>query len=142
MATTPPAATDVDERIRKRARWESFAFEVPEPGRVIVVNHSYGVDPDKHTYTVTVEDGRAVACTCLHFEHRRTPCKHIVRAEDEPAVMAAASVSEELFVTDGGMAALPEHGHEVCDNGSPGCPGADADELGCFACFCESEARR
>lgn len=139
MATTPSAHADVDERIRKRAIWESFSFEVPEPGRVIVVNHSYGVDPDKHAYTVTVENGRAVACTCLHFEHRKATCKHMVRVEQEPAVMAAASVSQELPITDGGVRALPQIEPEECENGNPGCPGPDSDDLPCFQCFCESE---
>lgn len=132
MATTPSAATDADERIRLRARWEAFELSVPEPGRVTVVNHSYGVDPDKHTYTVTVEDGRAVECTCLHFEHRKTTCKHMVRVEEEPAVMAAASA----VLPDGGRSAT-----YPCVRDDPECPGPDGDDLPCFACYSEQVAR-
>lgn len=142
MATTPSAATDVDERIRKRARWESFAFEVPEPGKVTVVNHSYGVDPENHTYTVTVEEGRAVECSCLHYHHRKTTCKHMVRVEEEPAVMAAASTSDKERVTDGGVLALPESETEECHNGNPGCPGPNGDDLPCYPCFTEQKVSR
>lgn len=132
----------IDDRIRKRARFESFSFAVPEPGQVEITNHSWGDQAESHRYRVAVEDGRAVECSCPHFVHRKQICKHIVKTEQEPAVLAAASVSEEQPVTDGGVAALPGTEPEACDNDVPGCPGQASDELGCFACYREQVARQ
>lgn len=99
------SATDDEpnEKVQKRAQWESFAFSVIEPGTVRVENHSYGADEvDEHTYRVEIKHGSAVACTCPADEHHPGPCKHRTAVEANAPVLAAAS---GVVATDGGQLA-------------------------------------
>jgi hypothetical protein len=130
MAQVSPVATGIEERIRKRAAYESFSFEVLEAGRVTITNHSYGHEAELHRYSVTVEDGEAVACSCPFNRHREQTCKHMFRIESEPAVIAAASVTpnqdEEGGAQSGG--ASPNDSEE-CIAGDSDCPGPGGDDL-------------
>lgn len=78
----------------RRAEHEAFEFSIPVAGRVRVENFSHD-DVDEHEYVVDVEDGTAIWCTCPDHEHRNIRCKHMIAVEDRPAIMAAASASED-----------------------------------------------
>jgi hypothetical protein len=86
-------AAAADEQTLKRARWEHLRLAaVPGAGRVNVCNVSYGVDAKlDHTYTVTVDRGEPIDCTCPAAEYQPGPCKHVVAVGDAPAVIAAAA---------------------------------------------------
>ena len=95
-----------DER---RARWERFSMTVlggAGGGFVNVRNDSYGDDAGAHVYSVRVEDGRAVGCSCPHATHRGAHCKHQVAVENRPLVVssatAAGATNARRVVTDGG----------------------------------------
>ena len=89
-------ATEQCRRDELRARFEGFEFRVPAEGRVLVTNVSYGqAETDEHRYVVTVENGVAWACTCLHHQHRSARCKHMRASEDRDTVMLAASATDE-----------------------------------------------
>lgn len=136
-------ALDADETTEKRAKWESFAFVLPTAGKVNVANHSYGDDEAKeHTYTVTVDEGGPIECTCPAFEYHCAPgeaCKHMVAVtETEPVLAAALELvteddDEPEIRTDGGIVeAEPESVRpEECT-----CL-ARMEDLACWPCFRE-----
>lgn len=113
-------ALDADETTTKRARWEAFAFVIAttaeHEANVAVANQSYGDEAAReHTYTVTVDAGGPIECTCPAFTYHCQPgeaCKHMLAvAETEPVRLAALrSVAEDdggadepELVTDGGL---------------------------------------
>lgn len=105
----------------------AFEFAVPTPGKVNIANTSYGAEETReHTYTVDVENGSATGCTCPDDSYRPGRCKHRDAVESVAAVLAAAS---------------PEVDGDTCPNGTPGCPGADGDELPCFECYSVEDSR-
>lgn len=137
---------DADETTEKRAKWESFAFVIPTAGKVNVANHSYGDEEAReHTYTVTVDAGGPIDCTCPAFEYHCQPgeaCKHMLAVmETEPVLVAVLrSVAEDRddgddepeLVTDGGQvvdADADTERPEEC-NCRPRSEG-----LACFPCF-------
>ena len=95
----------IDEQ---RARWERFSMTVLDGdggGYVNVRNDSYGDDASAHTYSVEVDDGVAVGCSCPHAVHRGAHCKHQVAVEQRPLVVSSASAaSASRVATDGGEA--------------------------------------
>jgi len=86
----------------QRAQWEEFQFTVcPEVGYVNVCNRSHN-DDAAHTYSVEVNDGEAVGCSCPHAVHRGAHCKHQIGVERSPLVLHSASAAEQARVaTDG-----------------------------------------
>ena len=87
-------AAEQCRRDERRARYEGFEFRVPAEGRVLVTNVSYGqAEADDHRYVVTVENGVAWSCTCLHHEYRSARCKHMRAVANTDAVIMAASAS-------------------------------------------------
>jgi hypothetical protein len=65
----------------KRVAWEAWEFTVVGPNRVRVTNASYGVEKDKHSYTVELEEraGTLVPakCECPADKWREDyDCKH------------------------------------------------------------------
>lgn len=91
---------------QQRSNYEQFSLHVAQGGvgYVNVVNQSYGSEARKdHTYSVRVNDGRAVSCSCPHHQHRNVRCKHIRSVEQNPLVLASANVTGGTQIaTDGG----------------------------------------
>lgn len=92
----------------RRARWERMSMTVLDDegaGYVNVRNDSYGDDANSHVYSVRVENGEAVSCSCPHAVHRGAHCKHQVAVENAPLVVSSASAAETAYApvaTDGG----------------------------------------
>ena len=99
----------VDE---KRARFERFVMTVCTNGVVNVANQSYGDDAGDHVYSVEVNDGEAVGCSCPHHVHRGAHCKHQVAVENSPIVLSSASAASATreVATDGGREECVECG--------------------------------
>jgi hypothetical protein len=139
MTENDTAAEKATENVEKRAQWEAFDFAVPERGRVRVENHSHA-DPDAHSYTVTVDHGSAVECSCPADTYHSGACKHRTAVENTPAVLAAASG----VATDGGQIIEADDdgvilGDDESADGRPdecncGDWNADAD-LPCWPCY-------
>lgn len=92
-------SSSVDEQ---RAEWEEFQFTVCETGHVNVCNKSHNNDAN-HTYSVEVNDGEAVGCSCPHHVHRDAHCKHQVAVEQSPIVLSSANAAaSKTLLTDGG----------------------------------------
>lgn len=108
----PLAAYASDERAVKRAQWENMRLAAcPGAGKVNVCNVSYGVAAKpEHTYTVTIENGMPVACTCPAFEHREGLCKHClaVAADEEVLAEATPEPTPPTAVADGGAVAAAD----------------------------------
>lgn len=126
--------SDYEQRVAKRAEWESFETELGAPGHLKVRNLSHGREnASEHTYIVAIEGGEAVRCTCKADEYRSGPCKHRVFCEGHDALMRAASASESdvrrargLAVADGGTA-VTEHSERTED--SLASEGSEGDRL-------------
>lgn len=78
MSKSALDALDVSGTVRKRAQYEVFEASVEDDGTVTVVNASYGDEKDEHTYSVTVDGGVPVECSCPSDEHHEKACKHRV----------------------------------------------------------------
>lgn len=96
------ASESVDEQ---RARWEgaNFGMTVCANGYVNVENRNY--NEAGHIYSVRVEGGAAVGCSCPHAVHRRAHCKHQVAVENRPIVVSSATAAASTYApvaTDGG----------------------------------------
>lgn len=66
-------------------------FSVCRDGEhVNVANVSYGKEErGAHIYSVTVEDGEPVECSCPHHQHRGVRCKHIHAVASHEVVQRA-----------------------------------------------------
>lgn len=111
-----------------RAQWEAFEFRVPVPGRVRVENTSYGEESGEHVYVVSVENNHATACTCPADKYRSGLCKHRHAVERQPAVMLAASASDDDRMTATSnqastVAAVATDGGHVEDSKGETCSG-------------------
>ena len=105
MRTDEPSSQESGESVdEKRARFERFAMTVCANGVVNVENQSYGDDAGDHVYSVEVNDGEAVGCSCPHAVHRGAHCKHQIAVEQSPIVLSSASAASETpeVATDGG----------------------------------------
>lgn len=61
---------------------ERFELAQADENHTNIANLSYGEeDAKKHTYTVSLEDGDAVSCTCPHYHYRGSFCKHMATVE-------------------------------------------------------------
>ena len=82
-------SVSIDEQ---RAQYEQFSFRLA--GRhVNVANHSYGDESaGEHCYSVEIDGGQAVRCSCPHWTHRSPSggCKHMRAVEHHDAVIVAA----------------------------------------------------
>lgn len=143
---------EFDDRTRRRAQWEAFAFTVIAENQVEVRNESHA-DPADHTYRVTVEqrsDGkvRPLHCTCPAFQHHAGDCKHIVAAAIRDVVLGAAvayvgdrstedTADDPIVLADGGRIeeADPDSAERDCVSDDDWCPGPNADDLPCFSCY-------
>ena len=79
-----------DER---RAEWERMSMTVCPNGVVNVRNDSHGDDAGRHIYSVRVEGGHAIGCSCPHATHRGAHCKHQVAVEKRPIVLTSADAA-------------------------------------------------
>lgn len=129
MRTTNPSGQEtVDE---KRARYEAFEFAVCRDGEhVNVANVSYGEEErGAHIYSITVEDGEPVECSCPHHQHRGVRCKHIHAVASNEVVQKAIEAAQKEAMTDGGS---------LCPQGHPDCEGLDSDSerpVLCWDCW-------
>jgi hypothetical protein len=76
----------------------AYELSVPAAGLVVVRNVSYDNPEEEHTYAVNVsESGDVTACGCPHYRYREPAegCKHMVRVREEPAVLLAATNTQE-----------------------------------------------
>lgn len=73
----------------EKHREETYEFGVaPNSGKVNVANLSYGEREAKnHTYTVTVQDGKAVSCTCPADTYHPGKGKHREAVEENADVL-------------------------------------------------------
>jgi hypothetical protein len=130
------------KKTAKRVAWEAWEFTVVDPGRVRVTNASYGVEKEKHSYVVTVEesDGRPVPTECECPADRWSEdydCKHKVALATVggPVVLQAAQEFRQRTRGDAtppgrerGRARLrTDGGRETCD--------CDDWELPCWECY-------
>lgn len=86
----PDESVSVDEQ---RAQYEQFSFRLAG-SHVNVANHSYGDEnAGEHCYSVEIDDGQAVGCSCPHWQQRAPVggCKHMRATENVEAVIMAAS---------------------------------------------------
>ena len=110
------ASESVDEQ---RAQWGRFSMTVldGEGGSYVNVrNDSHGDDAGDHIYSVEVDGGNAVGCSCPHAVHRGAHCKHQVAVEERPIVVSsatAAGASTPRIATDGGRELEGEHPLDV-----------------------------
>ena len=79
----------------QRAQWEAFAFSLPAANVVGVENKSYGDESGDHRYLVNVRGGEAVSCSCPADEYQPGASKHRLAVANQPAVMQAASASND-----------------------------------------------
>lgn len=95
MSTYESSGQEASESIdEQRAQYEQFEFAVCGDGEhVNVRNTSY--DEPGHVYSVTVEAGEVVACSCPHHEHRGVRCKHIRACANEPVLLAAVEAAKQ-----------------------------------------------
>ncbi|WP_135303734.1 SWIM zinc finger family protein [Haloarcula amylovorans] len=99
----PLAKLQFSKRVAKRAQYE--ALDISLCGDEVLVRNESHADPEDHEYTVTVEDGVPVACTCPADTRFDGACKHRVAvAIRRPLLDAIACqrVGEPLVVSDGG----------------------------------------
>jgi hypothetical protein len=107
---------------------EDFEFApIENSGKVNIANHSHE-DVREHIYTVTVENGRAVSCTCPAHKYN-AGSKHREAVENNTDVLATADPS-------------------LCSNGEENCPGPAAidvesgpavgDQFACFECWMDA----
>ena len=104
MSNDEPSGQESDGSIdERRAEWERFSMTVCENGYVNVCNRSHN-DDKNHTYSVEVNDGESVDCSCPHHVHRGATCKHMIAVEQSPIVLSSASAASETpeVATDGG----------------------------------------
>ena len=106
MTEYDPAVNNGVESVdQRRATYEDFSMTVVKGGHpyVNVRNDSYGADSGSHIYSVEVDNGEAVSCSCPHHVHRGTHCKHQKIVESNPLVLSAAKGHNDTAVlTDGG----------------------------------------
>src|SRR6056297_4311362 len=98
--TTPLANLETTNRVRKRAQYEAFEFELRD-GDICVRNGSYA-DPENHEYTVRVEDDLPTACTCPADATYSGACKHRVAVALRQPILDA--VRHHQLLADGGEA--------------------------------------
>ena len=87
------ADSDAKERVEQRSKYERFSMTVcggDGSGYVNICNQSHN-DDVSHTYSVRVEDGSAVDCSCPHATYRNEHCKHQTAVEQRPIVVASAA---------------------------------------------------
>lgn len=90
MSTKPMQTKEnIDE---KRARYEQFEFAVCHDGKYVNVRNTMYNEPG-HVYSVTVDDGAVVACSCPHHKHRGVRFKHIHAVANEPVLLAAVEAA-------------------------------------------------
>ncbi|WP_132061009.1 SWIM zinc finger family protein [Halorussus amylolyticus] len=70
------ARLETTSRVRKRAQYEAFEFELQDDD-VRVRNRSHA-NPEDHEYIVRIEDDLPTACTCPADVKYSGACKHRV----------------------------------------------------------------
>ncbi|SFR97104.1 SWIM zinc finger [Halomicrobium zhouii] len=136
MTPHPLDELSVSNRVRKRAQYEAFEFELLDSD-VRVRNASHAVPAD-HEYLVTIEDGLPVDCTCpadANYEHA---CKHRVAVAIRRSVLDFAN--DVQLLADGGT--RPQRGESpleesrLDDIGEPADCDCDAlpDDFPCWEC--------
>ncbi|MBX0298306.1 SWIM zinc finger family protein [Haloarcula nitratireducens] len=126
----PLAKLQFSKRVAKRAQYEALDISLCSD-EVLVRNESHA-NPKDHEYTVTVEDGVPVACTCPADARFDGACKHRVAvAIRRPLLdaLACQRAGEPLIVSDGGQP-QPGAGDEVSSEETvgSGAKSATADE--------------
>ena len=145
----PLAQLEFSTRVAKRAQYE--ALEISICGTAILVRNESHADPAQHEYTVTVEDGVPVECTCPADAHFDGACKHRVAvAIRRPLLDTLQSVQrgQPPVAADGGVSSTdadqesdidllaPEADPSVAksDEGDSECPDC-APDFPCWECY-------
>lgn len=140
-------SADVNER---RARWEGANYRmVVLDGRgggiVNVQNQNYN-EPG-HIYSVEVENGHAVGCSCPNATYRGSHCKHQMAVEQRPLVVSSASAASASYnnnhqqvATDGGHPDPDTSGTETNDDTETETE-TDTETSTCAAEGCDEDAR-
>ncbi|WP_158059541.1 SWIM zinc finger family protein [Halorussus halophilus] len=97
--TTPLDRLQTTNRVRKRAQYEAFEFELRN-GSVRVRNGSHA-DPENHEYTIRIEDDLPTACTCPADMKYSGACKHRVAVAIRQPILDA--VRHQQVLADGGV---------------------------------------
>ncbi|SFR97320.1 SWIM zinc finger [Halomicrobium zhouii] len=98
MTSQPLDELSVSTRVRKRAQYEAFEFELLDSD-VRVRNASHAVPAD-HEYLVTIEDALPVDCTCPADANYENACKHRVAVAIRRPILDLAN--EVQLLADGG----------------------------------------
>lgn len=104
-AMTDKANSEQETVDEQRSNYERFDIAVCQGGvgYVNVRNLSYGENSSDHIYSVEIEDGHAVGCSCPHATHRGAFCKHQRVVQQSPLVLASAqATATPKTMTDGG----------------------------------------
>ncbi len=137
---TPLANLETTSRVRKRAQYEAFEFELRN-GDVRVRNGSYA-DPENHEYTVRIEDDLPTACTCPADAKYSGTCKHRVAVALRQPILDA--VRHHQLRADGGETVQPtnqsrdheEDSEEQAETDEPDCDCADlSSDFPCWECY-------
>jgi len=72
----PLTQLEFSKRVAKRAQYE--AFDISIRGTDVLVRNGSHANPEKHEYTVTLEDGIPQSCTCPADARFDGACKHRV----------------------------------------------------------------
>ena len=87
MTTTKATSTNAIETE------EDYEFAaLPAEGKVNVANHRHD-DEREHTYTVSMDDGRAVSCTCPSDKYHSGACKHRKAVEETAGALRPGNCS-------------------------------------------------
>jgi len=98
MTPHPLDELSVSNRVRKRAQYEAFEFELLDSD-VRVRNASHAVRTD-HEYVVTIEDELPVDCTCPADANYESACKHRVAVAIRRPILDLAN--DVQLLADGG----------------------------------------
>lgn len=72
----PLAQLEFSKRVAKRAQYE--AFDISLYGTDVLVRNESHANPENHEYTVSIDDGVPVSCTCPADARFDGACKHRV----------------------------------------------------------------
>jgi len=112
----PLAQLEFSKRVAKRAQYE--ALDISICGEDVLVRNESHANPEEHEYTVTVEDGVPVACSCPADANFDGACKHRVAvAIRRPLCETLQQVEQGRppVVADGGLEAS-EHAADDIDS--------------------------
>ncbi|MDS0260528.1 SWIM zinc finger domain-containing protein [Haloarcula sp. S1CR25-12] len=112
----PLAQLDFSKRVAKRAQYE--ALDISICGTDILVRNESHATPEDHEYTVSIDDGIPVSCTCPADARFEGACKHRVAvAIRRPLLDTLESMKrgDPPIAADGGLSPSQADGGHTSD---------------------------